>query len=86
MEQPWRNFYNSSKEQPLISINKVGDKVCFFYQSGTRMQDIIFLIQLGFKTSAHTMQLHSHAKMNDTEDRTDGIYCRTARKIWQHFP
>jgi hypothetical protein len=66
MEQPWRNFYNFSKEQPIISINKVGDKVWFFYQSGTRMQDII-LIQLGFKTSAHTMQLHSHAKMNKSD-------------------
>jgi hypothetical protein len=44
-------------ERPIISINKVW----FFYQSVTCMQDII-LIQLGFKTSAHTMQLHSHVK------------------------
>jgi hypothetical protein len=36
MEQPWRNLYNSFKEQPIISINKVW----FFYQSGKRMQDI----------------------------------------------
>jgi hypothetical protein len=46
-------------ERPIISINKV----YFFYQSGTCMQDII-LNQLGVKTSAHIMQLHSQAKIH----------------------
>jgi hypothetical protein len=62
----------------------LSDQSWFFYQSGTRMQDII-LIQLGFKTSAHTMQLHSNVKIH-TDKVTDGIYCRTAKKIWAALP
>jgi hypothetical protein len=46
----------SRSNQSFQSI-KLGIKVWFFYQSGTRMQDI--LIQLG----QNIMQLHSHAKM-----------------------
>jgi hypothetical protein len=65
--------------------NHFNHKVCFFYQSGTRMQDII-LIQLGFKTSAHTVQLHSYAKIHTKIANSDGIYCRTARKIWAALP
>jgi hypothetical protein len=45
------------------------------------MQDMI-LIQLGLKTCAHN--LHSHAKSADK--MTDGINCRTAKKIWAALP
>jgi hypothetical protein len=72
------------KEQPIISITNVGDKVWFFYQSGTRMQDII-LIQLGFKTSAHTMQLHSHATTWKTNACMASIVGQQG-KFGQHFP
>jgi hypothetical protein len=42
------------------------------------------ITELGYKTSAHTVQLHSLCE-NPQRD-SDGIYCRTGRKIWAALP
>jgi hypothetical protein len=51
------------------------------------MQDII-LIQLDFKTSAHTMQLHRNEKMNHTEQKSGLMVSIVGHqgKFGQHFP